>query len=161
MKNIGENTKKKSVKIIKFKQRSFKSLPEDAHLYSLNESTNRRFDKKRLLRESTLDYNGFSADVIDLFPKHAEEILTIARNGVYDDKKTTLNEISYVLVGNEVSTVNGSKHWQEDWQNAVCAYVDVGDPNAKTIIYDTITEEFQVMSINDFTLLKDHEYGII
>lgn len=165
MKNLGENkvkaTKKNTKKVIKFKQKTFKELETDRELCTIEETVEPAFDKTRLLRESTLEYNGFSADVLDSFPDKAEDILTIAREGVYNDKRLTLNEIADVLGESKVDYIKGSNHWQEDWQNVVGAYLDMGDDNQSTIIYDTITEEFHVMSVNDFILSKDQEYRII
>jgi len=153
--NIGKK------KVIKFKPKTFKEGPDDQVLYSLEESVGQRFDKTRLLRESTLEYNGFSQDVMENFPGKAKEILTIAREGVYDDKRSVLNEMARVIGVGSISCIKGSNHWQDDWQNNVCAFIDLGDDNAKTIVYDTIAEEFSVMNVNDFVLLKDQDYRII
>ncbi len=165
MKTSGPNTKKEegqpTRKIVKFKQKTFKELPTDKELYTLDESVDKRFDRTRLLRESTLDYNGFSEDVMEQFPDKAKDLLTIAREGIYNDKRLTLNEMVDVIGNGSIDFIKGSNHWQEDWQNTVGAYIDMGDENAKTIIYDTISEEFHVMSVNDFILLKDQDYRII
>lgn len=165
MKNSGPNKKKQATtgqkKIIKFKQKTFKELQIDKELYTLEESIDKKFDRTRLLRESTLEYNGFSRDVMAQFPEKAKDLLTVAREGVYNDKKVTLNEMINVLGDGRLGHIKGSNHWQEDWQNTVGAYIDIGDGNESTIIYDTITEEFHVMSVNDFILLKDQEYRII
>lgn len=165
MKNLGENKEKKSAskerKVIKFKQKTFKELETDTELYTLEESVDRRFDKTRLLRESTLEYNGFSADVMDQFPEKAKDILTIAREGIYNDKRLTLNEIADMFEESSVDYIKGSNHWQDDWQNIVAAYINTGDWSQNTILYDTITEEFHVMSVNDFILSKDQEYRIV
>lgn len=150
-----------SKKIIKFKPKVFEDRPEDKELYTLEEGATSRFDKTRLLRESTLEYNGFSQDVIENFPEQAEELLTIAREGIYEDRNVVLNEMAMVMGAEAVSYIKGSNHWQEDWQNRVCAFVDIGNDNGKTIIYDTIAEEFSVMNIMDFVLLKDQEYRIV
>jgi len=166
MKNAGQvadNEGHKNVgrKLIKLEPKAFKSLPHDEELYNLDEVFNPKFDKSRLLRESTLEYNGFSQDVMENFPDKAEEILTIARRGVYDDKNTVLQEMMSTLGADGVGYIKGANHWQEDWQNKVGAFVDMGDDNTKTIFYDTITEEFSVTNVNDFILLKDQEYRII
>mgnify|MGYP000881374216 CR=1 FL=1 len=165
MKNSGQSNKKEERsahrKIIKFKQKTFKELPTDRELYTLEESTGKMFDRTRLLRESTLEYNGFSQDVMEIFPEKAKDILTTAREGVYNDKKSTLNEMLNILGEGKVDYIRGSNHWQEDWQNIVGAYINVGNDNKSTIIYDTICEEFHVMSVNDFILLKDQDYRII
>ncbi len=166
MKNAGqvadnEGHKNVGKRLIKLEPKAFKSLPHDEELYSLDEGFNHKFDKSRLLRESTLEYNGFSQDVMESFPDKAEEILTIARRGVYDDKNTVLQEMMSTLSADGVGYIKGANHWQEDWQNKVGAFIDMGDDNAKTIFYDTIAEEFSVMNVNDFILLKDQEYRII
>lgn len=165
MKNSGPNKKKQGksgqTKIVKFKQKTFKELATDQELYTLEESIDKKFDRTRLLRESTLEYNGFSEDVMAQFPEKAKDLLTVAREGIYNDKKVTLNEMVNVLGDGSLGYIKGSNHWQEDWQNTVGAYIDMGDGNESTIIYDTITEEFHVMSVNDFILLKDQEYRII
>lgn len=165
MNNVGQNQQGKpsnirSNKIIKFKPKVFEEKPEDNELYVLEEGAH-HFDKRRLLRESTLEYNGFSQDVIEHFPDKAEELLTIAREGVYEDRKTVLNEMAKVMGAGSVSCLKGANHWQEDWQNNVCAFIDTGDISNKTIVYDTIAEEFSVMNVMDFMLLKDQEYRII
>ena len=147
-------------KIIKFPSKKFENRPEDAELYALEEGFEQRFDKRRLLRESTLECNGFSDDVMEFFPDKAKEILTIAREGVYEDRKTVLQEMADAI-GASVSVINGSNHWQDDWQHNVAAYLDIGSRRNKTVIYDTITEEFSVMSVDDFILRKDQEYGML
>lgn len=165
MKNSGPKQKSEGKveqrKIVKFKQKTFKELPTDKELYTLEESVDKRFNRTRLLRESTLEYNGFSEDVMEHFPEKAKDLLTIAREGVYNDKNLILNEMVNVLGDGSIDYIKGSNHWQEDWQNTVGAYINVGDENESTIIYDTITEEFHVMSVNDFILSRDQEYRII
>lgn len=166
MKNAGQitdNERHKSARrrLIKLEPKTFKDLPHDEELYNLNEGSGHKFDKTRLLRESTLEYNGFSQDVMENFPDKAEEILTIARRGVYDDKNTVLQEVVNAMGAEGIGYIKGANHWQEDWQNKVGAFIKMGDDNTKTIFYDTITEEFSVMNVNDFILLKNQEYRII
>ncbi len=170
IKNLSENTEQViGTKVIKFKRKRFDTGKYDDVLYNvqavnqevLNEFVDSDFNRKSLLRESTFDYNDFSKSLLEHFPKKAKSILISSREGSVYGVQNSFDEISEILEGNGYSEITGSNHWSSEWGNTVGVFVDMGDDNKETVIYDVVKETFMVISKNDFILKKDSKYRIL
>lgn len=170
IKTLNENKEEKSVKkVIKFKRKSFDKGKYDDILYNikavneptLNEHVDTEFNRKKLLRESTFEYDDFSKGLLESFPNTAKSVLVSARSGMMSDVRSSLDEINSILEGNGCVEICGNNHWSSDWGNVVGVYIDLGKDNKDTVIYDTIKESFFVETKNDFILKRDSKYRIL
>jgi len=156
-------------KTIKFKRRSFEKGKYDGILYNvkavngkpLNEHVDMEFNRRKLLHESTFEYDDFSKGLLESFPNKTKSILVSARNGMVSDVRSSLDEINSILEGNGYKEIYGKNHWNADWANVVGVYIDLGKDNKETVIYDTIKESFFVSTKNDFILKRDSQYRIL
>jgi hypothetical protein len=170
IKILKEEKENKTVKkTIKFKRRLFEKGKYDDILYNvkavngkpLNEHVDTEFNRRKLLHESTFDYDDFSKGLLESFPNKTKSILVSARSGMMSDVRESIDEINSILEGNGCKEIYGKNHWNADWDNVVGVYIDLGKDSEETVIYDTIQESFFVVKKNYFILKRDSQYRIL
>lgn len=118
--------------------------------------------------QQTLNENQVSVKEIekefgrDFEGDEAKEIQKLMKYPGSDKKaEENLEKIDKLIDGHGVEVINGEKNTPGGfWQNAVAAYVNIGDTYNATVLYDVNEKEFLLTTWGDWAEKNQEKYDI-
>lgn len=110
------------------------------------------------------EYNSDSLneDIAEVFPYLSEEMIEIISTWDESDKDADniMQKLNFIMEGYGVEAILGAESWSDYWLDTVALYVNMGDSNENTIIYDTNKGKFRVNTFQDWVSKHREKYDI-
>jgi len=99
----------------------------------------------------------FNEEIIDNFDEVSEEIIDIIKNieNKTTDIESAMEKLDFMIEGSGVETINKGEEEDDYWLNIKSIYVNIGDPDMKTIFYNVEDSEWYCKSYNEYIKKED------
>ena len=94
----------------------------------------------------------FNEEIIDNFNEVSEEIIDVIKNieNKTEDIEVAMEKLDFLIEGSGVETINGEEEEDDYWLDTKAIYVNIGDPELKTIFYSVEDEEWYCKTYNEY-----------